>query len=877
MSETWYLKTSQEVLVDLETSAGGLTHNEAESRRAKYGLNILPQKKPKTARSILFSQLANFLILLLLVAFLISLFTEPFSHSAVLLLVIILNVVMGFVLEFRAEKALEALKKIFTYKTVVLREGKEEVVEVSQLVPGDMVVLRQGDRIPADLRLFEAFELKIDESALTGESVPSAKFTKPLTQKTALVDQENMVFSGTLTVSGAGKGIVVAIGSDSEIGKIAYGVQKAEDKTPLQKRLDYLGKILAIFSLALVAVIFILGLVRGTNILSLFNYSVALFVSAVPESLPTIVTLALAVGIIKMAKNRAIVRKLPAIETLASINIICADKTGTLTKNEMTVKKIWLAPNGDSNSQNNEIKIAGEGYSPEPKIEAKSEPIKKLILAGCLANSAKLSFNQREDKWKIIGDPTEGALLVLGEKAQITSELDNHQKIHELVFEEKRRLMSTVSKQAAGVFVYTKGAPRTVLDISEISEKDRKITEQQVDQMAQKGYRVLALAYKKLADDSQMTPQNLEKDLHFLGLVGLIDPPAAGVAEALKLCQKAKIKTVIISGDHELTTMAVARNLGLNITQENTLTGEELQKMSSQELRKIIDRIIIFARTSPVQKSKILRALKDKGYLVAMTGDGVNDAPALKEADIGIAMGQRGQDVAKEAADIILADDKFPTIEKAVEFGRAIHENIRKFITLLLAANFEELVLVSIAFLVGWPQPFTTLQILWINLITDSFPALALAFDPPDKEIMLEPPKDPQKSLLKPIFWYAFWVSLLVLIGEIIIFYRYLSGGNIVEARTMVFTLVVVFESFLVFSIRSKKPFWQGGFFQNRFLVGAVVFSILAQLLVLYTPLAKPMGAQPLTIAQWGIIIMMCFASFMILELAKIIKLPKRS
>jgi Ca2+-transporting ATPase len=547
--------------------------------------------------------------------------------------------------------------------------------------------------------------------------------------------------------------------------------------------------------------------------------------------------------------------------------VICTDKTGTLTKNEMTVKKIWLPAEG-------EIEIEGSGYKPSPKVEAIGK-LKDLIRAAYFCNNAKLAFDEKDKKWIVIGDPTEGSLRVLGSKAQIEKEAPTWEKISENSFDSKIMRMSTIYEKDGQNIVFAKGAPESIINVCKLDEAQKSKIEKEVTRLSHNGFRILAVAQKEINDIGNR--KQVEDNLEFLGLVALIDPPAENIAEAIKLVQGAKIKPVIITGDHKLTALSVAHELGLNVSQDNIITGEELEKLNSSQLTKIIDNIILFARTSPMQKMRILEAFKKKKYLIAMTGDGINDAPAIKEADIGIAMGQRGQDIAKEASDIVLVDDRFSTIEKAVEYARTIHENIYKFITFLLAGNYDELFLVMITFLVGLPQPLTTLQILWINLITDSLPALALAFEKPPKDIMKRPPTNHGHNQMRRLITYALSIGLLGLIIGLILYFGYLPAGE-VKMRTIVFTVVVMFELFVVFSIRTRTPFWRNplSLFSNKFLIFAIFVSMLLQIIALYTPLAKPMGTVGLNIVDWFIIIGLCLISFLILEAAKMFQARSR-
>lgn len=819
----------------------GISEKEAAARLAKFGSNTIEGKNRRSVFLIFLSQFYNFLIILLFLAFLVSILTSHFTQATVLGFIILLNVIMGFILEYKAEKALRSLKNIFSYKSIIIRGGKEIVCENRLIVPGDIILLNQGNMVPADLRLIETNNLEVDESTLTGESVPVPK----------IADQKNMAFSGTMVTKGFGKGIVVATGSKTEIGKIAESVEVEQKGSFLQKRLEYLGKILTIVSLLLVVIIFIFGFIKGFALVDLFNYSIALLVSAVPESLPTIITLTLALGVIKMAKNKSIVRKLSAVENLASVNVICCDKTGTLTKNEMTVKKLWTL--GE-----NEIDIEGTGYLPKPKIKLQGKGLRQLITVGYLCNKATLNFDEKKEKWNVIGDPTEGALLVLGKKGEIDKDTKEHKKLHEILFDEKRRLMSLIYTKKNKDFVYTKGSPETIINICSLVETDKTKIKKEVEKLASQGYRILALASKEINYEENLAEKEIEKNLNFLGLVGLIDSPAEGIKEAIKTCQKAQIKTIIISGDHKLTTLAIANEVGLDTKEENILTGEQLDQISETGLLKVIDKINVFARTSPIQKSKILAVLIKKGYRVAMTGDGINDAPALKKADVGIAMGGRGQDIAKEVSDIILVDDRFSTIEKAISFGRTIYDNMTKFTIYLVAGNFTEILLITLAFILEKPLPLTPLQILWINLITESGPAVALAFENPKKEIMEESPRNPNKDILKPVLKYAFSLALISVVLNWILYVIFLPI-DIKLAQTMVFTMIVLSEVLIIFVIRSRKFFT---FSSNKYLVFAVIITILLQGAAIYTPLSRSMETATLTASHWMVLLGLCLIGF---------------
>lgn len=875
----WHTKGIKETLELLRTNTLGLTEEEVEKRLKKYGPNILVEKKKRSLLSIFIYQFKNFLTILLVVAFIISIFTQPLSHSIVLLVVILVNVFMGFSLEYKAERALESLKKIFTRKIVVRRDGSEMIIPVKKLVKGDIVVLSQGDLIAADLRLLSYNNLKIDESSLTGESIPSRKTTKIIAKEAVVADQENMAFAGTTVVDGTGEGVVVKTSSRTELGKIAKTVEEEAIKTPLQKRLDFLGKILIGLSFIGVLIIFVAGILRGEEILPLFNFAIALLVSIVPESLPTIVILALALGVIRMAKKQAIVRRLPSVETLASVNVICSDKTGTLTKNQMTTKLLWTKEGG-------ETKIPGSGFSPIPKINLHSKKALLIAKVSFLCNNSTLSLGKSKKDWQVIGDPTEGALKVFASKAGQQSELLKIPRVREIPFSEDRKRMSVVVEEGDGHGVYLKGAPEAVVECSNLREVEKEEILKKSRELAERGFRLLAFAHKiiKARNIGSLKDKEIETGLEFLGILGLIDPPSKSAKKAIADCAKAKIKVVVISGDHKLTTLSVAKELrlkdlsGKEITEKNVMTGEELQELTAEELSEKIDDIYVFARTEPLQKKKILSALKKKGHLVAMTGDGVNDAPALRRSDVSIAMGRRGQEVSKEISDIILLDDNFATIKAAIEYARSIYDNIKKFLTFLLSGNFDELFLVLIAFIFGLPLPFTALQILWINLITDSFPALALAFEGPSKDIMRQPPRDRKRSMIKDVVLYAVSIGSLATVLGLAVFLFYLSRGE-TKARTMVFSLAVFFELFIVFSIRAKHPFWSKegrGFFSNKFLILAFFVSAILQIAAIYTPLSIPMGTVALNGFDWGVIILLCLMSFLVLEIVKSFRLRRK-
>ncbi|HDN81517.1 MAG TPA: HAD family hydrolase, partial [Methanomicrobia archaeon] len=668
--------------------------------------------------------------------------------------------VLGFVQEYRAEKSLEILKKMSSPKAKVLRDGTEKIIDTGELVPGDVILLEVGDKVPADCRIIKSYNLSIDESVLTGESVSVTKTSETLTEKLPLAERKNLVFSGTIVTFGRGMCVVYATGMNTEFGKIAKMLQSVKkEMTPLQKNLEGVGKVLGVSALIICSLVAVLGILRGHEPLEMFIWGVSLAVAAVPEALPAVVTITLALGVQKMVKRNAIIRKLPAVETLGCTTVICSDKTGTLTKNEMTVKKIFF------NDQI--IEVSGVGYIPKGDfyVEKKEIDRKNLELIGrisALCNDAKLVH---EKDYTVIGDPTEGALLVLAEKIGMQkSDLEERfPRKDELTFTSERKMMSVLNDM-----IYSKGAPETILEncsyiydngIREITETDKKKILEINETFASEGLRVLALAYREggLLE---------EKDLVFASLTAMLDPPREEVREAIKICELSGIKVIMITGDHKLTAKAIANELGIFEEGDIILTGRELDELSDSEFEKIVENVKVYARVSPEHKMKIISAFKKKGEVVAMTGDGINDAPALKNANIGIAMGITGTDVTKEASDMILTDDNFASIVAAVEEGRGIYDNIKKYLAYLLSCNVGEILVMFIAGLLAMPLPLIAIQILWINLVTDGLPAIALSVDPKEPDIMLRKPRVSGESIFtKRVKFMILWIGILIAIG----------------------------------------------------------------------------------------------------------------
>lgn len=843
----------------LETSPSGLSKDEAKRRLEEFGPNVLQEKKGPSALRIFAEQFKNYLILILIAATIIAVFLGDFTDALVISVVIILNTLLGFYQEYRAEKSIEALKKLTTPKAIVIRGGHEEEIPASELVPGDLVLIETGARIPADIRLSETTSLEVDESILTGESVPVKKRVERLEdEKLSVADRINMAYMGTIVTRGRGRGYVVSTGMKTEIGKIAELIQTVEkEETPLQIKLKDLAKKLTYAIVAICFIVFFTGILREGNIFDMFLAAVGLAVAAIPESLPAVVTITLALGVQRMAKRNAVIRKLPAVETLGSATVICSDKTGTFTRNEMTVRKIYT----DSSM----FDVTNLGYEPKgdfyynnEKIHPRQVPSLRLLLTiGALCNNAKLEKNEN---WHIIGDPTEGALIVAAEKAGIKHDEVTEQfpRIGEIPFESERKIMTTIHKTPEGKKVaYVKGAAEVILSLSssvytegQIRELDDKRREEFLkinEEMASNALRVLAMAFRELPDDcEEYTPEIVEKDLVFVGFVGMLDPPREEAKSAVQTCKKAGIKVIMITGDNEFTARAVARELGLLEGDGRVLTGAELESMSDSQLDNLVQDVTVYARVSPEHKLRIVNSLKKKNHIVAMTGDGVNDAPALRKADIGVAMGITGTDVAKEASEMILTDDNFASSVAAVEEGRTIYNNIKKTIYYLLSTNVGEILTIFVGLIIGLPIPVVAVQILWINLVTDSFPALALAVDPEESDIMLRHPRDPQEPVITRRMFYnmaavgtVMCVSTLLLYGMVLgVFSPFgISYANLDTARTIAFTNLVFLQLFNAFNTRSaRESLFKIGFFSNRYLVLGTIISVVLQLAVVYLP-----------------------------------------
>ena len=855
--KSWHSMEVDEVLQALRAEKEGLSTEEVQKRLKEYGPNELKKEKRKSPVRLFLEQFTDILIIILLIATALSMAIGEVYDAIVIIAIVIACAVLGFFEEYRAEKALEALKKMTAPTATVLRNGKEVQIQTSEVVPGDILLLYTGDKVPADARLIEAVNMKTDEAPLTGESTPVNKNVKPLPEDTPISDRRNMVFTGTVVVYGRGKAVVTSTGMNTEFGKIAKMVQTVEEEeTPLEKRMAHVGKWLGILSVAVCLFVAVFGIIRGREILDMILWGISLAVAAVPEALPAVVTGALAVGMYRMAKENAIVRRLPAVETLGCTSIICSDKTGTMTKGEMTVERIYV--NGKA------VKVTGVGYEPQgdflyedKKLDpAKEKELQMLLKAAVLCNDSKLE--KTEGRWTVKGDPTEGALVVAAAKAGLWKEEveKKEPRINEIPFSSERKRMTTVHESGEKKIAYMKGAPEIVLERCTkvyMNGKARRLTSEIRKQilaineaMAVQALRNLGFAYKELPESKTSLSEEEEEGFVFLGIMGMIDPPREEVKDAIYMCRKAGIKVVMVTGDHKLTAVAVAKELNLIGEKENeegrVLTGAELDKLSDEEFEKIVENVVIYARVSPEHKVRIVKALRKKGYICAMTGDGVNDAPALKMADIGVAMGITGTEVTKEASDMVLTDDNFATIVRAVKEGREIYDNIKKYLTYLLRCNIMEILVLFIAMMFSREAEsaiaLTTIQILWINLTTDGLPAIALGVDPGDPDLMERKPRDPKESIFTTdVKIYLSAVPILMTILLLGTYFYTLYNYNLMEARTQLFTSIVLMELANAICARSLKyTVFKVGVFKNKFLWVAILSSLAMQLAVLYIP-----------------------------------------
>ncbi|MFH0797855.1 MAG: calcium-translocating P-type ATPase, SERCA-type [Candidatus Woesearchaeota archaeon] len=819
----------EETLKNFQTSKNGLTSKEARDRLIKYGKNELKKKKAVSPLMIFLSQFNSILVWILMAAIFISMMLGEKVDAIVIAIILVFNAVFGFIQEYKAERAIEELKKLTALQAKVVRDNRISIIAAEELVIGDIIILSEGDKVPADARLIELTALETMEASLTGESQPIEKTLNSLKEKVALADRKNMVYSSTIITKGRAKAVVVATGMNSEIGKIAGMLEDIkEEATPLQIKLQKLGTILAIGTVAAALIVFVLGIIRGGEIIEMLLTSVALAVAAVPEGLPAVVTISLALAVQRMARKNSLIRKLPSVETLGSTTVICSDKTGTLTMNKMTVQKYY---------------VSGKEHSLEDKSGQKGD--NKLFEIGVLCNNTELEGD------KVFGDPTEEALLLSGKLFGL--EKENLEKdcprFHEIPFSSESKYMATFHSIKGKHFAYIKGAPDIILRkctkmlykgrVIKLTEKERKKIIDSIEDFSASALRVLGFAYKECENKKYKDVT----DLVFVGLQGMRDPPRPGVKEAIQKCTKAGIKVIMITGDHKRTAEAIGKEIGIV---GRAVTGEELEQIKN--LSKEVEDIVIYARVDPSHKLKIVDALKARGHIVAMTGDGINDAPALKKADIGIAMGITGTDVSKEASDMILVDDHFNSIVNAVEEGRGVFNNIRKFVGLLLSCNIGEVMVIFLASLFGWPLPLIAIQILWINLVTDGLPALALGVDPTDPHVMEKKPRNPKEGIITN--WFAARIlslSALVTLATLLLFWLFLDQG-VMKAQTVAFTVLVLVELIAVHVVRGH---YTDKIFSNNLITASIAGSAILQLIIIYTPVGKFFKVVSLGFTDW--------------------------
>ncbi len=886
MGKNWHAFDIEEIFRILRSSRTGLSTEEAKARLSKYGFNELPEKKKISPLEIFLSQFKNYLVLILIIAAIISGITGEPTNAYVIILIILFISLLGFVQEYKAEKAMEALKKMVALEARVLRDGAVKKLAIKELVPGDIIYIEAGDRVPADARLIEVIALETLESSLTGESHPVAKSSQALAEETSIAELRNMVFMGTIVTKGNGVAIVVSTGTDTQIGSIAQMIQIKEEEPPLKIKFANLASQLAKIVLIASLIIFIAGTLRGQDVVEMLVVAAALAVAGIPEALPFIVTATLAIGTTRMAKRNAIIRKLPAVETLGTATVICSDKTGTITKGEMTVRRLYT---------DTIIEVMGSGYIPEGdflkngiKIEpSKDAHIIELLKIGMLCNN---SYLEPEGRWHVIGDPTEGALLAAAKKAKVS---ESYPRITELPFDSERKLMSTLHMTPKGIMAFVKGAPEVLLDacthvyengsVRLLNDKDRERILNANEKMAKDALRVLAFAEKAFEGEGceEYTTACVEQELVFIGLMGMMDPPREEAIEAIATCKRAGIKVVMITGDNRLTAEAVGKTTGLLLDDVTVMEGKEIEKMSEEELAEAAMSISIYARATPAHKLRIVEALKRKGHIVAMTGDGVNDAPALKKADIGVAMGITGTDVAKEASDMVITDDNFATIVHAVEEGRRIYSNIQKSACYLLSSNFAEVAIIFTAVVIlDFPiVPLLALQILFVNLVTDEFPALGLTVEPGEKGIMAKPPRKREENILsKRILLYTLGVTSTIFLGTFALFawtwdvnQSFAFSERSALAQTTAFAALITFELFNALNSRSlEHSLFRIGLLENKRLLFALSGSTIAMVLAIYyEPMQIIFKTAPLGLEAWTGILLVSSSVVAVAEMLK--------
>jgi len=888
-SPRWHAQSADEVLEHLGTSRDGLDQARAESLLQDHGTNRIRQQGGRPWWRRLLDQFNDILIIILLIAGVMSLFLGKWVDAGAIFTVVLINAAVGFVQEGKAEKALEGIKGMLSPEATVRRDGKEVNINAEDVVPGDIVIIKSGDRIPADIRLLEAKQFRTEEAALTGESEPVDKSVDAVDESSDLADRSSMGYASTICAHGSAEGVVVATGTETEIGRISEMLQEVEQiQTPLLRQLDHFAKVLAGAILVVSALMATFGvLVHGRDLQEMFMAAVGLAVAAIPQGLPAIVTITLAIGVRAMAKRNAIIRRLPTVETLGAVSTIFTDKTGTLTRSEMTVSAIGLS--------DREITVSGVGFAPEGEFrEGDSKPVEakdddalyRFLLAGVLCNEAQLT--KEDETWKIEGDPTEGSLIVAARKAGLDPDdlRDRYRRLDDIPFESERKYMATLDESPEGEReIHVKGAPDTLLDMcsKEVSGDealDREAWQKLIDEFSSRGLRVLALAQKKAANEESLNEDAVESDLALLGLVGMLDPPRDTAIESIETCQKAGIVTKMVTGDHALTARAIAEQMGLSDTE--AMSGQDIEKASDEELRDKVMEVGVFARAAPEHKLRLIEAIQSHDRVSAMTGDGVNDAPALKRADVGVAMGIQGTEASKEAADMVLADDNFSTIVNAVEEGRRVYDNIRKTIIFLLPTNGAESLAILIAVLAGTTLPITPVQVLWVNMVTAVTLGLALAFEPAENGVMEREPRDPQAPILnKFLVWRILFVASLVVaaVYGIFMWLQHSQGASIEVARSAAVNMLVIGEVFYLLNTRfplSRSLSFQG-LFGSRTVLMAIGLVLLLQVAWTYAPpmqaLFSSAGLSPL---HWGLIWLAGIAVFLLVELEKAVTRRRR-
>lgn len=883
--KSWHAESLKTVFENLETTADGLTEEQAVDRLSEYGPNLIPEPKTRSPLIRFFYQFHNVLIYVLMAASAVTAMLGHWVDTGVIIGVVLVNSVIGFLQEGKAENALKAIRQMLSPNALVLRNNRQVTIPAASLVPGDVVLLQSGDKVPADLRLFRVKDLQIQEAILTGESVPVEKVTTPAASESALGDRRCMAYSGTLVTHGQGAGVVVSTGTQTEIGRISTLVSEVESvTTPLLRQMAQFGRWLTAAILAIASITFAFGLlVREYAATEMFLAAVSLVVAAIPEGLPAIMTITLAVGVQRMARRNAIIRRLPAVETLGAVTVICSDKTGTLTRNEMTVRLI--ATTGSL------FELGGTGYDPHGAITLSNrEPPEKeksllleVVRAAVLCNDA--SLEQKNGEWLVHGDPMEGALLVAGLKAglDIGIESKRYPRTDLIPFESEHRFMATLHHSHTGdTFIFLKGAPERVLEMcawQRSADGDHPIDSNywlsRIAAMAQQGQRVLAIAVKQVSNEqTELTFDDVENGLVMLGLFGLIDPPREEAIESVQACGRAGIRVKMITGDHGATACAIARQLKL-VNADTVLTGQELESMTENELRKHVLEIDVYARVNPEHKLRLVKLLQEQDLIVAMTGDGVNDAPALKRADVGIAMGRNGTEAAKEAAEMVLADDNFASIAHAVEEGRTVYDNLKKAILFILPTNGGEAMIILAAILLGFHQlPLTPVQILWVNMVTAVTLALSLAFEPPEKDVMLRPPRNAREPMLSTyLVWRIAFVSAILMSGTFALFlWEINQDQSTVHAQTVAVNTLVMFEIFYLFNSRyiTAPVFSRGGLTGNRYVLIAISILIALQILFTYAaPLQTLFGTTALDFNIWLRIILVASSVLFLVEMEK--------